>query len=485
MSKAIWTKKELVAATGGTAQGDWPETIAGVSIDSRTIAKDEIYVALKGVSLDGHTFTADALKKSAGIAVVSEIPQGLDKNTPLLVVKDTLKALEDIGQAARKRSRAKIIGITGSVGKTGTKEMLAAALTALDKGHVHASLKSHNNHWGVPLSLANLPQDAAFGVFEMGMNHSGEIAALTRQVRPDLAIITTIQPVHIEYLKTVEAIADAKAEIFEGMDSDGIVILNRDNEHHQRLATAARMKGISNIFFFGEEETADAELSDFSLRSSGSHVTARIMADTLKYKLAVPGHHIVINSLAVLLAVKCLGQDAAAAAKALESFEPLAGRGMRSEVVLAPGQLPVTVIDESYNASPASMDAAIRVLGMNAPKGKGRRIAILGDMLELGPQGPILHASLAAPVSEASVDLVLTCGPLSEALHQVIPQAIKGPHFADSRALAAEIAKFVQPGDVVLIKGSHGSQMSYIVRALHDLQSGGAFPRKEERFNAV
>lgn len=485
MSKVVWTKDELIAATGGTAQGNWPEKVTGVSIDSRSIARGEAYVALKGVSLDGHDFAADALKKGAGIAIVSQIPKDLDKDAPVLVVADTLRALEDIGQAARKRSRAKIIGITGSVGKTGTKEMMAAALSALGKGHVHASLKSHNNHWGVPLSLANLPQDAAFGVFEMGMNHSGEIAALTRQVRPDLAVITTIEPVHIEHLKTIEAIADAKAEIFEGMDKNGIVILNRDNEHHQRLAAAARAKGIGDIFFFGEDETADAELSDFSLRSSGSHVTAKIAGETLRYRLAVPGHHIVINSLAVLLAVKCLGGDAAAAAKALEVFEPLAGRGMRSEIVLMPGQPPITVIDESYNASPASMEAAIKVLGMNAPKDSGRRVAILGDMLELGPQGPILHASLAAPVSEAKVDFVLTCGPLSEALHQVLPQAVKGPHFADSRAMAAQISQFVRPGDVILVKGSHGSQMSYIVRALHNLQNTTTAPRKEERSNAL
>jgi len=476
MTAVLWTSADMAKATGGEVTRDF--TATGLSIDSRTIKKGEAYLALKGEKLDGHAFIDAAFKAGASAAIVSNDVQS-DK--PLLRVKDTMKALEALGRAGRARAKGKIIGVTGSAGKTGTKEMLAIAFAAL--GKTHASKKSFNNHWGVPLTLANLPPDAAFGVFEMGMNHKGELAVLAAEVRPHIAIITTVELAHVEFFKTVEDIADAKAEIFSGMDKKGIAILNVDNPHFTRLKNHALKAGITKIISFGEEDEADSRLVDCALHADSSRITADIMGERVKYKLNIPGRHIAMNSLAALTAVKAAGGDLAKAIEAIRLSEPVEGRGNRLSITIEEGRAPVTLIDESYNANPAAMAAALSVLEMAIPAAGGRRIAVLGDMLELGPEGPHLHAALANPLLKAKVDLVFCCGPQMDALYSLLPEPWKGAHTQDSRALADIVIKAVKPGDVVLVKGSLGSKMAYIIEALRNMQPPQA--KAKEPRNAV
>lgn len=465
----LWTSLEAVEATGGSTGELWE--VGGVSIDSRTVKKGDLFVALKGPNNDGHDYVSTALKTGAAAAMVSEeYRTDLDLNN-LLRVEDTQKGLEALGRAARKRSPAKIIGVTGSVGKTGTKEMLGIALDA--SGKTHASRRSYNNHWGVPLTLANMPLDAQYGVFEMGMNHVGELTELSRQVQPHIAVITTIEPVHLGHFESVEQIADAKAEIFNGMPKDGVAVLNCDNGHFKRLSEAAAAAGVETVLCFGEDENADARLVDCRLQSDGSKVTAEIMGERVRYRLSIPGRHIVLNSLAALLAVKAAGADLHAAVDAIANAEPIEGRGAREEIVIDPGKPPVLVIDESYNASPAAMEAAFTVLSMAEPAEGGRRIAALGDMLELGAEGPALHQGLANSLLKARTELVFTCGPLMEALHQALPDDWRGGHAGDSKALAEQVCAAVRPGDVVLVKGSLGSRMAYVVQALQELHVQG------------
>ncbi len=463
----LWTSGDIAKITGGTATGNFEAM--GVSIDTRTLKTGDIYIALKGESLDGHDYVESAFKAGATAALVKKDFQAKDPSWTLVHVDDTLKALEDLGKAARARATGKIIGVTGSAGKTGTKEMLLIALSALGKSY--ASKKSFNNHWGVPLSLSNLPPDADYGIFEMGMNHAGELEKLTAQVRPHIAIVTTVEAAHIENFKNVDAIADAKAEIFTGMDKNGIAILNNDNPHHARLKNAAEAVGISRILSFGEEEKTDAHLVDCTLHADSSKVTADISGERVKYKLNVPGKHIVINSLAALLAVRAAGGDLQTAVEAIKNSEPVEGRGNRLTVTMEDGQPPVIIIDESYNANPASMRASFSVFEMVAPKGAGRRIAVLGDMLELGRDGPRLHAELANPLLKAKTDLLFCCGPQMDALYQTLPEHWRGGHAPDSKALAELVTQAVQPGDVILVKGSAGSKMAYIVEALQCLRA--------------
>ncbi|MBX6320546.1 MAG: UDP-N-acetylmuramoylalanyl-D-glutamyl-2, 6-diaminopimelate--D-alanyl-D-alanine ligase, partial [Rhodospirillaceae bacterium] len=370
-----------------------------------------------------------------------------------------------LGRAARARCRGRFLAVTGSVGKTGTKEALRLALEA--HGPTHASSGNLNNQWGVPLSLARLPPDARFGVFELGMNHPGEIAPLARQVRPHVAIVTTVEAVHLEFFPSVEAIADAKAEVFEGMDGDGAAVLNRDNPMFEGLAGAARGGGLGRIVGFGRDPRAEARLLDCRLHGSGSDVSAAILGERLDYALPVPGLHHVLNSLAVLAAVALAGGEPAVAAAALARLRPIEGRGARLHVPAAGGT--IEVIDESYNASPVAVRAALEVLARSRPGGGGRRIAVLGDMLELGREGPRLHAELAEAVVGAGVDLVLTAGALMRHLSEALPPERRGPHAADSAALLPAVIDTVRPGDVVLVKGSLGSRMKPIVEALAGL----------------
>ena len=457
---ALWTAADIVAATGGVGPTGWNAT--GVSIDSRTVASGDFFVALAGDNFDGHDFVADALKRGAAGALISRKPQGVGADAPLIVVPDTLAALTALGRAGRARSKARVIAVTGSVGKTGTKEALRRALER--QGPTVASAASFNNHWGVPLSLARMPANTLYGVFEIGMNHPGEIAALTRLVRPEIAVITTISPAHLGFFPSVEAIADAKAEIFEEMPHHGVAVLNRDNQHFERLAAAARTCGVTRILSFGEHADANVRVIHSHLYSTASAVTAMVMDEIVDYCLSLPGQHWVINSLAVMAAVKAAEADISIAAAVMGSLEALAGRGRRHRIAVAGGE--ADLVDESYNANPDSMRAALAVLGTIQPKPGGRRIAVLGDMLELGEAASRLHAELAQPILAAGVDLVFTNGREMEHLDRALPAARRGGHAATSAELVPALTTALRPGDVVMVKGSLGSRMADIVKPL-------------------
>lgn len=467
-SSTLWTSTTASQATGGTSTKEWFAT--GLSIDSRTVQPGDLFIALQGKNGDGHDYVAKALAAGASAALVSRVPEGVSKDAPLLVVKDTFAALEALGQASRHRTAARIIAVTGSVGKTGTKEMLAAAFAP--SGQTYASKASHNNHWGVPFSLSSMHAGADFGIFEVGMNHSGEITPLSKQVKPDIAIITTVEPVHIANFSSIEEIADAKAEIFAGMDHTGTAILNRDNPHYARLAGAAKTQGV-NILSFGQHEDSDARLMECLLAANGTRVKANIAGQEIAFTLLIAGQHIAMNALAVLLAVKIAGGDITKAAKALEKIEPIAGRGRRDTINVGDPENPVVLIDESYNASPVAMKAAFRVLAMIDPGRGGRRIAVLGDMYELGNDGAKLHRELALPLQAAGVSLVYTSGPLMKNLYDALPEQQRGAHRDDSKELAQIVPDVLRPGDVVMVKGSRGPgekpRMQVIVEAMRAL----------------
>jgi UDP-N-acetylmuramoyl-tripeptide--D-alanyl-D-alanine ligase len=458
----LWTIDAMAAAMHADRSGDLPADAFGISIDSRTLAKGDVFFAIHGESRDGHEFVDNALSAGAGVAVVAERQRLRFSGAPLLVVADVLEGLCDLGRAARARAHASVIAVTGSVGKTSTKEALRLALAA--DGETHASVASYNNHWGVPLSLARCPADAKYAVFEIGMNHAGEITPLSKLVRPHVAIVTSIEPVHLEFFGTLEKIADAKAEIFSGVEPGGAAVLNRDNPLFTRLARAARSASIARIVSFGEHENADARLNAVSLQASSSTVEANILGQAVTYKLGAPGRHLVQNSLAVLAAASLVGADLALAALALGSLQPAAGRGARSVLAVPGGS--ALLIDESYNANPASVRAAIALLGQ-APIGpRGRRIAVLGDMLELGPLGPDLHRSLAAAVKNDGIDLVFCSGPLMRMLWEALPSGARGGYAETAAALEPVVLDAVRAGDVVMVKGSLGSKMGSIVKAL-------------------
>jgi len=456
----LWSAREAATATGGNAIGDWQA--AGVSIDSRSLVAGDLFVALVGPNFDGHNFVADALAKGAAAAVVTKRPDGLSEAAPLLVVADTQRALEDLGRAARTRALGRMIAVTGSVGKTGTKEALKCALER--QGRTFASSGSLNNQWGVPLSLARMPRDSSYGVFELGMNHPGEIEALSRLVRPEVSIITTIEPAHLGFFPSVEAIADAKAEIFIGTAPNGAAILNQDNPYYERLAAAARARGITRILGFGTNDAASVRLVDCHLYATASAVTAAVMGEAIDYSIALPGRHWVMNSLAVLAAVKAVGGDIGAAALSMATLSALEGRGRRHRLAIPGGA--IELIDESYNASPASMRAALAVLGAIEPGPGGRRVAVLGSMLELGAESQRLHAELAKPLIEADVALVFTLGDEMRALDAALPAKRRGEHADNVAALIELLGNRLKPNDVVAVKGSHGSRLYELVAKL-------------------
>jgi len=461
--RPLWTVEAMAAAMGAASAGPLPLSIPGISIDTRTVAPGEAFFAIKGDNRDGHDFVEGALAAGAGLAVVAaERRDRFPSHAPLLVVPDVLDGLRDLARASRARAQAKIIAVTGSVGKTSTKEALR--LTLARDGETHASVASYNNHWGVPLSLARCPASARYAVLEMGMNHAGEIAPLTRLVRPHVAIITTVEPVHLEFFGSLEAIADAKAEIFLGLEPGGAAVVNRDNPQFARLEQSAKQAGVGRIVSFGEHAGADARLVNCSLRSDGSTVQARMLGTDVTYKLGAPGRHLVLNSLAVLAAVALVGGDLALAALALAELQPASGRGSRVSLDVPGGA--VLLIDESYNANPASMRAALDLLGHAEVGARGRRIAVLGDMLELGPSGAELHGALAEAVVANGVDLVFCCGPLMRALWEALPSAYQGGYAETSAALESQVLAAIQPGDTVMVKGSLGSRMAPIVKAL-------------------
>jgi UDP-N-acetylmuramoyl-tripeptide--D-alanyl-D-alanine ligase len=461
LAEALWTLGEIVEATGGTCLGATGAPVTGLSIDSRSLVNGEGFIAIRGPNRDGHAFVAAALEQGAACAIVDRsFPPGDEER--LVRVGDTLEALRALGRAGRARSRdTVVIAVTGSVGKTGTKEALRLALAP--SGSVHASVKSFNNHWGVPLSLANMPKDTRFGVFEAGMNHAGEIDALTRLIRPHIAIVTTVAPVHLGFFRSVEEIADAKAEIFRGLERRGRAIINRDSPYYKRLKDHA-LKAGAQVVSFGEAENTDARLLDVVLNPDGSNVKANILGTPVNYRLGAPGRHLVQNSLAVLAAVKLAGGDLALAARALSSLQAQAGRGARTLVAGKDGR--IALIDESYNANPASMRAALATLGLTPRSEFGRRVVVLGDMLELGPEGQKLHEGLAECIDAAGVDVVFACGELMGSLYRVLPASRRGAYAKTSEELAPRLVEAVGPGDVIMIKGSLGSRMGPLVEAL-------------------
>lgn len=460
---APWSVQAMATAMGAEGAGPLPETVSGLSIDSRTIGRGEAFFAIHGDARDGHDFVAAALAAGAGLAVVAHHKrERMPIDAPLLVVPEVLSGLTDLARASRARHGGKVVAVTGSVGKTGTKEALRLALAPA--GATHVSIASYNNHWGVPLSVARMPASAQFAVFEIGMNHAGEITPLTRLVRPHVALVTTVEPVHLEYFGSIEAIAEAKAEIFLGLEPGGAAVLNRDNAQYDRLKRAAEAAG-ARVVSFGEHPDADARLLKASLQPDSSAVHASVLGVEVTYKLGAPGRHVVQNSLAVLAAAALAGADLALSGLALASLEPPTGRGQRLMLSL-PGGGSAVLIDESYNANPASMRAALALLGQAAVGRNGRRIAVLGDMLELGPAGADLHRGLADPILAHDVDLVFCAGPLMKALWEALPSERRGGYADSAAALESHVVAAIADGDAVMVKGSLGSKMGPIVKAL-------------------
>lgn len=466
---ALWTAAEAALATGGRARGDW--SVSGVSIDSRTIARGDLFVALADVR-DGHDFVGAALTAGAAAALVSRVPEGLAADAPLLVVEDVQAALEALGRAGRARARAKVVAVTGSAGKTSTKEMLGVALA--ESGTVHLAEASYNNHWGVPLTLARLPMGADFAVIEIGMNHPGEIAPLARLARPDAAIITTVAPAHLEAFADaggLDGIAAEKAMIRAGLREGGVVILPGDLE--QTPVLRAGVAG-ARVITFGEGADCDWQLRTLHVAPGVSVAEAEGGGARFLLKVAAEGRHFARNALAVIAAVDALGADVTRALIALASWSPPPGRGRREHVVLDEmiEGAGFDLIDDAFNANPASMTAALAVLA-GVPVGPGgRRVAILGDMLELGPEEEALHAMLARDPAMEVIDIVHCVGPRMASLHRALPRAQRGQQVQAADELATHLRHMVRPGDVVLVKGSKGSHVSRLVGGLRALGTG-------------
>ena len=462
----LWSSADLIAAMHGRPIGNLPQGVTGISIDSRAITPGEAFFAIKGDRVDGHDFASFAVANGAGLLVVSEgkLPALGRLVTPMIVVQDVLQALIDLGCAARDRTAARIIAVTGSVGKTTSKEMLRQALSP--SGSVHASVASFNNHWGVPLTLARMPETTDYGIFEIGMNHADEIRPLVGMVRPHIALITTIAPAHLGNFRNLEEIAAAKAEIFEGIVPGGHAILNRDNEQFGFLEKAARTVGVSHIHSFGADPEAEFRLLDFTSGPEGSLLRAAVGGQTLEVPMGAPGRHIAENAVAVLGAVHLAGGDIEKAMAGLATMEAEKGRGRRYRLAKDGGWF--TLIDESYNANPASMRAAISLLQDAEPHGHGRRIAVLGDMLEMGEHSPAVHAGLAEPLVAAAIGTVWLGGPDMAALRDALPEGIETEYRETADALAAHALEAVQPGDVLVVKSSKGTGFSRIVAALLD-----------------
>ncbi|WP_448661158.1 UDP-N-acetylmuramoyl-tripeptide--D-alanyl-D-alanine ligase [Sphingomonas sp. CJ20] len=457
MRGTLWTSAEIASATGGTASADF--AVSGVAFDSREVGPGDLFLALKGESTDGHRFLDQAFAQGAAGAVVSDA-----SDYPSVRVTDTTAALNALGAASRARSGAKIIGVTGSVGKTGTKEALFAALDRNDPGCAHRSVKSYNNHTGVPLSLARMPRDARYGVFEMGMNHAGELAQLTRLVRPHVAIVTTIAPAHMGFFDSEAAIADAKGEIFQGLEPGGTAIVPFDSPHRDRLIAAASPYA-GRIVTFGIGEGADYRaVETMRTASGGTFITARFGARELSFTLSQPGAHWVSNAMAILAAVDAVGGDMELAGLALAELGGIAGRGARLTVALPGGT--ALVIDEAYNANPASMRATLAVLAQES----GRKIAVLGEMRELGAHSDAFHAELSGPIEAAGVDYAILVGEAMAPLANALEGHVDFVHVPDASAARDRLEAVLAPGDAVLVKGSNGVRLSALVAALAERQ---------------
>ncbi|CEJ87172.1 UDP-N-acetylmuramoyl-tripeptide--D-alanyl-D-alanine ligase [Hyphomicrobium sp. GJ21] len=458
----LWTFSELSAVFGVAPEGGTDQPVTGVSIDTRTLQAGDLFVALKD-QRDGHDFVSPAFKAGAAAALVSESYVRRAEDGALFRVFDTLKALEALGRAARDRLSpdARVVAVTGSAGKTGTKEMLRACLSHL--AATHASEKSYNNHWGVPLTLARMPRETRFGVFEIGMNHAGEIRPLTKMVRPHAAIITTVEAVHLEHFPSVEAIADAKGEIFEGLLPGGTAIIKFDNPHAVRLKSIAERLGAKAVTF-GFSEGADVRGDDLTLDHDGSTLTVRLGDRRIPLKIAMPGRHIAENALAVTAAIDAIGADVETALAVLAGLQPPGGRGARSVLRLDGGE--ALLIDESYNANPASMRAALATLASLPRQKFPRRIAVLGDMLELGADAPGLHAGLKDAVEDAGVDVIFACGPHMKGLYDALPKSKRGGYAQTSSLLQPAVLSELRGGDAVMVKASNGTRLGTVVEAL-------------------
>ncbi len=462
----LWTCDAMVGAMEGRPVGTLPEGITGISIDSRSIAPGEAFFAIKGDRVDGHDFASIAVANGASLIVVSEakLPAMGRLTIPMIVVEDVLAALGKLGVASRERSRAQIVAVTGSVGKTTTKEMLRHVLAP--SGKVHAAVASFNNHWGVPLTLARMPEEAQFGVFEIGMNHPDEIRPLVKMVRPHVAIITTIAAAHLGHFRNLEEIAAAKAEIFEGLEPGGAAILNRDNKQFAFLEQRAQEVGVGRIYTFGQHAKADFRLADFEGNAQSSTVWATLSGETVEVEIGTAGRHIAENAMAALGACTLVGADLGKAVAALAELRAVKGRGEQHRLGIGEGIL--TLIDESYNANPASMRAAIALLAASEPVASGRRIAVLGDMLEMGEFSAKVHEELAGPILAAGIEHVWLAGAEMAALRDALPESVHCEYRSTTEELRDFAVRAVKPGDVVMVKSSLGIGFGRIVAALID-----------------
>ncbi|CUH85710.1 UDP-N-acetylmuramoyl-tripeptide--D-alanyl-D-alanine ligase [Thalassovita mediterranea] len=475
----LWTAQEAAAATGGQAIGDW--SVNGVSIDTRTLQTGDLFVALKAAR-DGHDFVVQALAKGAGAALVTHRPEGVAEDAPLLIVDDVLPALEDLGRAARARTGAKVVAVTGSVGKTSTKEMLRDVLSA--QGKTHVAEASYNNHWGVPLTLARMPEDTEFAVIEIGMNHPGEIAPLAQMARPHVAMITTVAAAHLEAFENIDGIAHEKAAIFDGLEPDGVAVTNGDLDTAPILEAKACEKAAQTLLF-GEAARNSYRIKDLKLIDTVTVAEGQAGDLAVLYKVMAAGRHFAVNGMGVLAVVDALGLDVALAATDLARWLPPAGRGAREQVVLDPvmREQVVELIDDAFNANPTSMVAALEVLAAAKPTdglgriNKGRRIAVLGDMLELGPDEMTLHAAIADLPFLDQLDLIHCVGPRMNLLWAALPDGLRGDWVEEADAMAENAHRLIDAGDVVLIKGSKGSKVSKVVDAIRKL--GHAAPHSE------
>lgn len=472
---ALWTSDEIATATEGTATRAF--VASGVSIDTRSLLPGDLFVALKD-SRDGHDFVAQALAKGAAGALVGRRPEGVAPDAPLILVADVLAGLTALGAAGRARSRARVVGVTGSVGKTSTKDMLRAILAG--QGRVHAAEASYNNHWGVPLTLARLPADADFAVIEIGMNRPGEIAPLARLARLHVAMITTIAAAHLEALGSLDGIAREKSHIFKGLESGGVAVIPADLDQTALMLDAARATG-AKVETFGTSDAASWQLRQVTLSDQATVVRARHAGEDLLFKVMSPGRHFAANGLGALAVASALGLDPAIAAADLARWQPPAGRGTRERILLDPVEnLGFDLIDDAFNANPTSLAAALDVLIAASPQdgcgrvAKGRRIAILGDMLELGPTELDLHRAVARHPGLDRVDVIHCAGPRMRTLWEALPRRQRGDWAATAAELAARVRSLVDAGDIVLVKGSKGSKVSHLVDAFRKLGQSAA-----------
>lgn len=472
MQTELWTAYEAAAATGGalcargalaTDQEVFPEenwAANGLSIDTRTIRPGDMFVAVKD-QRDGHDFVSNAFQAGASVALVSHVPENLPDGVPLLLVKDTMQGLSALAEVARDRCFGKLIAVTGSAGKTSTKEILRDILG--QSGNVHAADKSFNNHLGVPLTLAQLPAESDFGVFEIGMNHAGEITPLTQLVRPHIAIITTVAPAHLEFFNSVEEIAEAKAEIFAGLRPSGVAILPIDNEYCPLLKQRAQQAGVEKILSYGRHEQADYRLCSYEVTSKGTaQINAKIHNEDISFTLGITGEHQALNALAALAAADVAGADRLNSVKGLSRSAAVSGRGERTELTF--GTRKITLIDESYNANPASMNASIAALA--AAQSTGRKIAVLGEMKELGQRAVQLHRALAAPLIEAQIDQVYCAGEMMRELINELPISMQGGWAETASDLTSQIIDHLEDNDTIMAKGSNASKVFIFVEKL-------------------